>query len=553
MTTGQQVKRRSRKRRSRKSKSRSTSNLPVLLRRTAKVVTVLAILLISAMLFVVSPSNPKPYIPPLLNQTTISQIETLQRAEEVLAFPGALGFAKHSVGGRSGRVIVVNTVDDVVDSSDSLTSLREAIEEEAGPRTIVFSVGGVFDTGDLNLNLSGKDGSNVTVACQTAPPPGVVLRTYGFNIQQGARDIIFRHCAVRLVDVGPPKSVAGRAFTIRGGSANIILDHMSLSWATDEGFQAYLGPDLNAGIENITVSNSIVAEGDADSSHPLSLERPDLLYHSMGPSCNNNNKEGRTISNCSIVNNYIAHNASRNAMIWGGAGELKNNVIYNWRGIGLTVQPHVGGGVDAIVDNNLMKSGPDTVDATANKNCGPKKYLCAMYLGASNQLGPSRFLIGDNYYIPGNGIFKRTVRIEHWNASSPDGTPSFQAATDSPVNVVDMAAKGSRFMTCVGASRPQRDAIDARVIQEFFDGTGRVGIGENIRTNGQNVTIQRTWNIYGPATSHPAEYDADQDGMPDDWERAYKLNPADPNDHAGDLDKDGYTNIEEYLAIAALC
>ena len=124
------MKRRSRKRRSRKSKSRSTSNLPVLLRRTAKVVTVLAILLISAMLFVVSPSNPKPYIPPLLNQTTISQIETLQRAEEVLAFPGALGFAKHSVGGRSGRVIVVNTVDDVVDSSDSLTSLREAIEED---------------------------------------------------------------------------------------------------------------------------------------------------------------------------------------------------------------------------------------------------------------------------------------------------------------------------------------------------------------------------------------------------------------------------------------
>ncbi len=52
----------------------------------------------------------------------------------------------------------------------------------------------------------------------------------------------------------------------------------------------------------------------------------------------------------------------------------------------------------------------------------------------------------------------------------------------------------------------------------------------------------------------PGEYDAgvsldaDQDGLPDDWERAHELNPNDPNDADGDSDHDGLTNREEYHA-----
>ena len=512
------------------------------------------VLTVSAAVFLTS--APEPYIPPSRHHAVISEIENLQRSEGVLAFPGALGYAKHTKGGRGGRVITVDTIDNIVDPDDGFTSLSEAIEVETGPRTIVFAVGGLFDTGELNINMLREAGSHVTVACQTAPSPGVVIRTFGFNIQRGASDIIFRHCAIRLIDAGVPMAESGRSFTIRGGSSNIILDHMSFAWATDENFQAYLSPDQKEGINNITVSNSVVVEGDADSAHPLSLEHEDWFYHAMGPSCNNTNPDV-SITNCSIVNNFIAHNSSRNGMIWGSSGELKNNVIYNWYGIGLTVQPHGGPrgghGVEAIVDNNLMKIGPDTEGATSNRNCGSKEYRCAMYLGVTNDNGTAKYEIGDNYYIPLNGKVKDAERIKHWNADTPDGKPSFEAATDSPVDVQDMAAKGSRFMTCVGASRPQRDAIDARVINEFYDGTGRIGIGENIRTGGHNVNVQRTWDVYGPATYHPDDYDTDRDGMPDAWERAYGLDPDDGSDHTGDKDKDGYTNIEEYLAIAALC
>ena len=41
--------------------------------------------------------------------------------------------------------------------------------------------------------------------------------------------------------------------------------------------------------------------------------------------------------------------------------------------------------------------------------------------------------------------------------------------------------------------------------------------------------------------------DSDNDGMPDAWEIKNGLNPKDANDASKDRNKDGYTNIEEYL------
>jgi hypothetical protein len=48
-----------------------------------------------------------------------------------------------------------------------------------------------------------------------------------------------------------------------------------------------------------------------------------------------------------------------------------------------------------------------------------------------------------------------------------------------------------------------------------------------------------------------AANDADQDGLPDDWETANGLSPSDPNGSngaQGDPDSDGMTNIEEFIA-----
>ncbi|HON07460.1 MAG TPA: thrombospondin type 3 repeat-containing protein, partial [Verrucomicrobiota bacterium] len=42
--------------------------------------------------------------------------------------------------------------------------------------------------------------------------------------------------------------------------------------------------------------------------------------------------------------------------------------------------------------------------------------------------------------------------------------------------------------------------------------------------------------------------DSDNDGMPDDWENQYGLNPQDPLDADVDSDKDGLSNLQEFMA-----
>lgn len=44
------------------------------------------------------------------------------------------------------------------------------------------------------------------------------------------------------------------------------------------------------------------------------------------------------------------------------------------------------------------------------------------------------------------------------------------------------------------------------------------------------------------------EADSDHDGLPNEWEKKYGLNPNDPADAAKDSDGDGFTNLEEFEA-----
>jgi len=436
-------------------------------------------------------------------------------ANALLAFPGAEGYGRFAQGGRGGQVIIVDTLENEV-SSNGKTSLREALEVINGARTVVFDVGGTFHTGDTPILMAGEGASNVTVACQSAPAPGVLIHGNGIRIRGGAHDIVMRHCGIRNLDPGAPEGESSRTIAVIGGkrgSRNLIFDHMSLGWATDENFTAFVGPDAETDQSDLTLSRSIVAEGDADSSHPESGQLPRRYLHAMGPSCASSSPSHRMLR-CSIIGNFIGNNARRNPLVWGMSGEVAHNVMYNWHETALDARPHKPGRVDLHVWGNLFKSGP------SSKRGNP-----AMKFEDSGKPA-SNFRVSSNSLVdPESG---EPVPLDELSTGEPDLVPN-------DVSVIDL--------DCVGATRPLRDEWDARVLAEYLDGSGVVGIG----TDQERVIGERK------DAQHPIERDRDRDGMADAWEVANRLDPRNPKDHKADPDGDGYTAIEVFLAELAEC
>src|SRR5688500_6558336 len=73
---------------------------------------------------------------------------SLATAASQLAFPGALGWAAATPGGRGGKIIRVTTL-----AADGPGSFVEAIQTK-GPRIVVFEVGGVIDLQKRELKIT---------------------------------------------------------------------------------------------------------------------------------------------------------------------------------------------------------------------------------------------------------------------------------------------------------------------------------------------------------------------------------------------------------------
>src|SRR5690242_11097826 len=180
-------------------------------------------------------------------------------AEDLLAFPGALGWAAHTPGGRGGQIIRVTTL-----AAKGPGSFLEALETK-GPRIIVFEVGGVIDMHGEEIEI---DEPYLTVAGQTAPAPGITLIRAGINIR--AHDVIIQHIRVRTGTAGMGRRIGWEPDAMGTiGAYNVIVDHCSLTWAIDENLSAsgkrFTGATpvewrLHTS-HAITFSNNILAEG----------------------------------------------------------------------------------------------------------------------------------------------------------------------------------------------------------------------------------------------------------------------------------------------------
>ncbi len=270
-----------------------------------------------------------------------------------IAFPGAVGPAAHTAGGRGGKILRVTTL-----ARDGPGSLKAAIETP-GPRIIVFEVGGVIDMGRQGIEITHPF---LTIAGQTAPGPGITLIRTGIDVK--THDVVIRHLRVFTGVDGQPKRSGWEADAFSTvAAANVIVDHCTFLWALDENMSAS-GPrftgqsveDWRAGTSrNITFSNNLAAEGLADASHPKGEHSKGSLIH--------DNATGIV-----FYRNLWAHNVERNPLIKGGGQALMiNNLIYNpqhravhynlmaleWIG-----HEYVNGQITAV--GNVMRGGNDT-------------------------------------------------------------------------------------------------------------------------------------------------------------------------------------------------
>ena len=251
----------------------------------------------------------------LLVQPIAAQPAPQRAAVAQAAFPGAVGWAAATPGGRGGRILRVTTL-----APDGPGSFKAALETK-GPRIIVFEVGGIIDMARQTLKISEP---YVTIAGQTAPSPGITLIKTGIDI--ATHDVVMRHIRIRTGVDGQPKMSGWEADSLSTVAAhNVLIDHCSFTWAIDENMSAS-GPrftgktpdDWRKGTSHaITFSYNIAAEGLANASHPKGEHSKGTLIHDNA-------------SEILIYRNVYAHNKERNPLLKGGAQvQMVNNILYD--------------------------------------------------------------------------------------------------------------------------------------------------------------------------------------------------------------------------------
>ena len=442
------------------------------------------------------------------------------------AFPGADGFGQMATGGRGGVVVTVTTTQDNCIAGDGEITWREAItacgDVNNSARYVVFAVAGTFPR-SLNEMLAK---GNVTVACQTAPGPVVFQETLHFFNQS---NVVFRYCHHR--GNGTPAFGPGtdRALNF-ADSSDVILDHLSISWHQDAEFQAYNAASTSIPNARITLQHSIAGYGDG--SEPTT---PGTTNSALGPHCLSNHAT-LTVQGCSFLSNYSVHNWSRMLGQWGADGEILNNIAYNFydNAVGSVSSPGSYPPSSMFAINNIVIDGP-----MAGDNNRP--YNTASDAARAVQRG--------NYVLEGMP-YQGTVASAPSFGVEYSGTPSISQSGAVIEDIRTLAANADTpFMKCLGASKWGHDVFDAQWIADLYAKTGP--------TEPELGTPPRDYSSY-QALSHPADYDTDADGIADDWERMLIQQKATVNsladiDQNTDIDSDGYSSLEEFLAWRARC
>lgn len=448
----------------------------------------------------------------------ILQVSNAFGQDKLPAFPGAEGHGKYTTGGRGGRVIYVTSLED----TNTLGTLRYALNQ-SGVRIIEFKLSGTIQlTSDLKITQG-----NVTIAGQTAPGDGICLRDYPVIVE--ADNVIIRFMRFRMGDAAQQENDAlGGLF-----QKNIIIDHCTASWSTDECVSFYQN-------ENLTLQWCLVSESLRNSVHAKGA-------HGYGGVWGG--------KNASFHHNMLASHDSRNPRLGEYAGDifaltdnvdLRNNVIYNWQGNSC----YGGEGMNVNIVNCYYKPGPATtkkeriISIDKNKVAGTAVYdKWGKFYINGNVLEASTRATEDNWTY---GVYNQ-YHSSYGTVPEADKIAMRIATPHNPGEVTTHSSQKAyeKVLAYVGASLV-RDTIDKRILHDVSTGTATFMTGGNGSVNGI-IDTQTAVGGWPELISLPAPTDTDTDGMPDAWEDANGLNKNDPSD-AQLTSVDGkYPNVEVYI------
>lgn len=449
------------------------------------------------------------------------------------AFPGAEGAGRYTTGGR-GAALIPSKVFEVTNLEDNniAGTLRYALSQSATYRTVVFKVSGTIH---LNSKLSIR--SNTTVAGQTAPGDGICLADYPVNIS--GDNVIVRYLRFRMGDKNQNTGMTDGAGSddafgnLKG--KNIIIDHCTASWSTDEALTVYRG-------DSVTVQWCYITEP-LNYSYHFEAGDTGFEHHGFGGIWG--------AQHGSFHHNLIAHCKGRLPRFSGcstyspaTAGvenvDFRNNVIYDWT----SYSTNGGEGGNYNVVNNYYKYGPTT--SSGNSSGIPVKSEIMNPSKSATLPYPKIFLSGN--YVDG---FPATT-ANNWKGIAMSGgtlTDTILSKTTSPFNIlpiIDESAADAyeRVLKFAGCSLPARDSLDQRIEKDVRNRTGTVIDVQGGFPHG--TAYEQTINAWPVLHTTTAPADTDHDGMPDAWETLHGLNLNDPADQSA-IAPDGYTNLEIYL------
>ena len=451
-----------------------------------------------------------------------------------LAFPSAKGAGAYATGGRGGQVLHITTL--VWDAGPG--SLRHALFQTTGPRTIVFDVSGEIDaTGYGGFGWAGGvPYDNFTIAGQTAPEGGITILTDRFTLR-GTNNFIIRYVRFR-------KSTASTNMDVFATQdcSNFILDHVTFSNGSDECIDINSFNGTGRGTSDITVQNCFFQDsktgaiiGDGASLQTGNFTLVDNLWANIShrhPNCS-----GGPNSRHDVVNNVVYNNNYRTISVTTNSTRINsvNNYIKpsaNGRGATSDLRWDNMTAYADLADNSIYASGnyiatsPTTTD---------QEYMWQIYPDVQTQVAPSKFT---NTQLPLVG--------------EPFAIKSPQQAYDDVV--ADLGGGANKYLNADGTPTVWQDQKDSEtinmVINDSFgteeDTTTPFPLGNYFNVGGFITRYSNVGWYPIPSNSRPTGYDTDLDGMPNVWELANGLNPDVADNNGTDLHP-YYTNLEMFF------